>query len=193
MKALFKSIWPVIAAMMSFVLGSCSKDDAYKVYLDYSVVCSEDLLSFVEPVVSYADENGIEKTVKLSRTDFSPSEHREEGLLEWRCPRSTFDGWGVHHLMSVRYEKKEGVSVESNRIYSMSHSIACSVTPYSETWEKGSKIVDNSSMDVHMPITERIPNEMIETYLQNLMASDDVLEISISETGNVVITPSHNV
>lgn len=185
MKTKIKSFTLMFVAFSSltFVVSSCKDDeDVYKVMLDYSVVCSEDLLNFANPIVSYEDNNGITQKDTLTLSDFIRTSSNDS--LIWKCPQITFDHWGIQHEFVVAYEIKQNVNINNGSIYTMRHNIHCKDSIYGEYTRNKIRITNKFGHTHKQKVKQQVQGEIqVKHYLDSLKNNKDGYRIIIDENG----------
>lgn len=167
-----------------FTVTSCCGKNKYGVIFDYYLTCSEDLLSFASPVVSYINSNGENQTITLSRADFKEEDVNEQKMLVWHFPSIRYESWEVQSEATVRYELKPNVEISSERTYIMQHNLHCKVTHDDKYNQSGIKTTDHSSEDVSLSINiQNISGILLQVYLEDLKSRIEELTITIDNNG----------
>lgn len=181
-KKLFYVLWVALIP----VFCSCEDDDE-SVDIYYTLCCSEDLLDFVVPVVSYTDENGAEQSITLSDEYWRQEQDGDDGdssteaqnYKYWR-KHLHFDCFGVSSKAVVRYMPKSTAGDFEKLMYVFVHYLNCGYQVKSNSVQS-QKIALDTSEDILIGKDEK----GVQEYIDNLVNTPDEVCFSVDKKGNV--------
>lgn len=174
---------------MMIAFSSCKEEDYMVVDCHYS--CSPDLLKFVEPIIQYNDENGVEKTITLQSDDFKLynlgnikmeitindntieiNQNFEDN--RWSLTKR-YDTWEVKDRISVSYRLKEDLDIDDSMEYTFYHNIF----NYNIKVYHGDKLV---KMQGHEDTVNQrvIEGSKVQAYLNDLCSATYNFNVNIS-------------
>lgn len=184
-----KKLFYVLLVVLIPALCSCEDDDE-SVDLHYTLCCSEDLLDFVVPVVSYTDENGTEQSITLSDeywkqeqdgdVDDGDSSTESQKYKYW-SKHIHFDCFGVSSKAVVRYMPKSTTGDFGKSIYVFVHHLNCGYQVTGNSVQN-QKIALDTSKDILIGINKK----GVQEYIDNLVNTPDEVRFSVDKKGNVV-------
>lgn len=172
-----------LSLIFMFFTTSCSKEES--TIFTFTLACSDDLLEFVTPIVTFIDNQEIMHTIELSKDEFETSVEGygkatvalngdSVSILYWQ-ERIAINSVNISRDMSVKYVKKEQHPDYSyKQYYWMIHNL------YSEMIvEVGSfRYYDTSrnitiNDDAHTNNSAFIKSEKMEEYIAILESDSD--------------------
>lgn len=182
-KKLFYVFWVALIP----VFCSCEDDDE-SVDIYYTLCCSEDLLDFVVPVVSYTDENGAEQSITLSDEYWRQEQDGDDGdssteaqNYKYWSKHLHFDCFGVSSKAVVRYMPKSTAGDFGKSINVFVHHLNCGYQVTSNSVQT-QKIALDTSKDILIGKDEN----GVQEYIDNLVNTPDEVRFSVDKKGNVV-------
>lgn len=110
-------------------LVSCSDSDIpeipeHKLDVDftYELVCSEALLKYVTPEVTFTDAKGTQRTVTVESSMWEGTDHKT-----WK-QIVHYDSLNVSNTATVRYVPKKDVSYQDESSFESVHDLTCLIT-----------------------------------------------------------------
>lgn len=108
---------------------SCSDSDIPEipehkldVEFTYELVCSNALLKYVTPEVTFTDAKGTQRTVAVESSMWEGSDHKT-----WK-QTVHYDSLNVSNTATVRYVPKTGVSYQDESDFESVHGLTCLIT-----------------------------------------------------------------
>ena len=130
MKKIYRTI--ILSLILIFFTTSCSEDEA--TIFTFTLACSDDLLEFVIPIVTFCDNQDIEQIVELSKDEFKTSvsgydkktvifNGDSSSILYWQ-KRILINSINISRDMSVKYVRKEQhPDYSTKQYYWMAHDL----------------------------------------------------------------------
>lgn len=172
MKMTGKTYWYGLILMAIGTLASCSDSDIpeipeHKLDVDftYELVCSDALLKYVTPEVTFTDAKGAQRTIPIESGMWEGSDHKT-----WK-QTVHYDSLNVSSTATVKYVPKAGVSYQDESSFESVHDLSCLIS----IKEDGDGRRNNHTI---------IP----ETPSQNTTVKVDVLESFINRLCNSSLT-----
>lgn len=117
-----KIIYCICIAMIG-VFTSCSETELPDHFLDveykYELTCSDILLKYVIPEVTYVNELGVQTTLCIDENMWEGNEHKK-----W-SKSVHFDRLDVSNTMTVRYIPRAGVAYQDEPAFDNVHYLSC--------------------------------------------------------------------
>jgi len=189
-----KRLFKVLTLMLAvFALNSCGDDDPIQnVEMNYILSCSEDLLKFVSPVVTYVDGDGTEKTITLSDGDWNKSGNISvgnessstsvTGLKSYVWTRKvTFNSFGVNGKISVKYIPLSNTEDTTDKQYTFFHDVSITATAKSEYSQN-----QHTSIDLDL-IGSTVHGTAVTTYIEKLANATDTKTCSVDGSGSITV------
>ena len=108
------------------VLTSCSEMEIPNHELDvefsYELVCSDGLLKYVTPEVTFTDAKGAQHTVSIESGMWEGNEHKT-----WK-QTVHYDSLNVSNTATVKYVPKTGVIYQDESDFESVHNLSCFIT-----------------------------------------------------------------
>lgn len=187
-KHFFKQTIVLIFAVLG--LSSCHDED--KVEMSYTVFCSEDLLRFVSPVVTYVNGDGIEESTTLTTSNWNKSGSVSTGdesssttitglkSYTW-TQKVVFDSFGVSGKITVKYTPLSDYEDTTEKQYNFNHQVF--ITAKAENDD-----IQNQYTNISVDLTgTKIDGENVSTYISNLALSPDTKTCNVDGDGNITI------
>lgn len=126
MKTTGKTYWYGLLLMAIGTLVSCSDSDIPEipehkldVEFSYELVCSDALLKYVTPEVTFTDTKGVQQTVKVENSMWEGSDHKT-----WK-QTVHYDSLNVSNTATVKYVPKTGVNYQDESAFESVHDLSC--------------------------------------------------------------------
>ena len=110
-------------------LASCSDSDIPEipdhkldVEFSYELVCSDALLKYVTPEVTFTDAKGAQRTVSVESGMWEGNEHKT-----WK-QTVHYDSLNVSNTATVRYVPRTGVTYQDESEFESLHDLSCLIT-----------------------------------------------------------------
>lgn len=123
-----KSYWYGLILMVLGVLVSCDSEvpeipeHKLDVEFSYELVCSDALLKYVTPEVTFTDVKGVQRTVSVEGSMWTGGDHKT-----W-TETVHYDSLNVSNTATVRYVPKAGVSFQDESDFESVHDLTCLIT-----------------------------------------------------------------
>ena len=118
-----------LGMMLLTILGFASCSDEYElpehkldVEFSYKLVCSDALLKYVTPEVTFTDAKGVQRTVSVEGSMWTGGDHKT-----W-TETVHYDSLNVSNIATVRYVPKAGVSFQDESDFESVHDLTCLIT-----------------------------------------------------------------
>lgn len=170
----------------AFVFAACSDDDddekdVQSVEMTYTLSCSEDLLKFVSPVVTYVDGNGASQTATLTDADWTVSTG-STGKKTYKWSQSAqFSSFGVSGRVSVKYVPTEVAADTTGTQYTFSHQVTIGAEAKSKS--TSSHYVDISGIESET----KASGASVKTYIEMLTQDTDSKTCTVDKSGNITV------
>jgi hypothetical protein len=92
------------------------------VEFSYELVCSDALLKYVTPEVTFTDVKGVQRTVSVEGSMWTGGDHKT-----W-TETVHYDSLNVSNTATVRYVPKAGVSFQDESDFESVHDLTCLIT-----------------------------------------------------------------
>ena len=92
------------------------------VEFSYELVCSDALLKYVTPEVTFTDAKGVQRTVSVEGSMWTGGDHKT-----W-TETVHYDSLNVSNTATVRYGPKAGVSFQDESDFESVHDLTCLIT-----------------------------------------------------------------
>ena len=129
MKTTEKTFWYSLLLMAFGTFVSCSDSDIPEipdhkldVEFSYELVCSDALLKYVTPEVTFTDAKGAQRTVSVESGMWEGNDHKT-----WR-QTVHYDSLNVSSTATVRYVPKSGVTYQDESDFESVHYLSCLIT-----------------------------------------------------------------
>lgn len=129
MKTTRKIYWYSLLLMALGMLVSCSDSDIPEipdhkldVEFSYELVCSDALLKYVTPEVTFTDAKGDQRTVSVESGMWEGNDHKT-----WK-QTVQYDSLNVSNTATVRYVPKIGVTYQDESDFESVHDLSCLIT-----------------------------------------------------------------
>lgn len=130
MKATGKIYWFSLLFMVLGTLASCSDSDdvpeipnhSLDVEFSYELVCSDALLKYVTPEVTFTDAKGVQRIVSVESSMWEGGDHKT-----WK-QSVHYDSLNVSNTATVRYIPKAGVSYQDESDFEGIHDLSCLIS-----------------------------------------------------------------
>lgn len=110
-------------------LVSCSDSDIPEipdhkldVEFSYELVCSDALLKYVTPEVTFTDAKGVQRVISVESGVWEGNEHKT-----W-TQSVHYDSLNVSNTATVRYVPKTGISYQDESDFESVHNLSCLIT-----------------------------------------------------------------
>lgn len=176
-----------------FAFSSCGPDENNEsVEMNYILSCSEDLLKFVSPEVTYVDGDGTEKTITLSDGDWNKtgnvsvgndnSSTSVTGLKShvW-MKKVTFDSFGVSGKISVKYVPLSNTEDITDKQYTFFHDISITATAKSDD-----TLNQHTSIDLDLT-GSTVYGTAVTSYLEKLASTTDTKTCTVDGSGSITV------
>ena len=124
-----KNYWYGLILMALGTLVSCDKSDIPEIpehHLDvdfsYELVCSDALLKYITPEVTFTDANGVQSVVTVESDMWEGGEHKV-----WKYTVH-YDSLNVSNIATVRYVPKTGVTYQDESDFESVHNLTCLIS-----------------------------------------------------------------
>ena len=111
------------------MLASCSDSDIpeipeHRLDVDftYELVCSDALLKYVTPEVTFTDAKGVQEIVKVEYSMWEGNDHKT-----WK-KNIHYDSLKVSSTATVKYVPKAGISYQDESAFESVHDLSCLIT-----------------------------------------------------------------
>lgn len=111
------------------VLTSCSDSDIpeipeHKLDVDftYELVCSDALLKYVTPEVTFTDAKGVQRTISIENEMWEGTDHKT-----WK-QTVHYDSLDVSSTATVKYVPRAGVSYQDEPEFESVHNLSCLIS-----------------------------------------------------------------
>ena len=129
MKTTRNTYWYSLLLMALGLLVSCDESDIPEipdhkldVEFSYELVCSDALLKYVTPEVTFTDDNGAQRTVSVESGMWEGNEHKT-----WK-QTIRYDSLNVSNTATVRYVPRTDVSYQDESDFESVHDLSCLIT-----------------------------------------------------------------
>lgn len=129
MKTTEKTYWYGLLLMVIGTLISCSDSDIPEipehkldVEFSYELVCSDALLKYVSPEVTFTDAKGAQRTVSVESGMWEGSDHKT-----WK-QTVHYDSLNVANTATVRYIPRTNVNYQDESDFESVHDLTCLIT-----------------------------------------------------------------
>lgn len=129
MKSNSKFYWCGLGAIaLSALLSSCDSgipdilEHSLDVDFSYELVCSDALLKYVTPEVTFTDAKGTQRTIAVEGSMWEGGDHKT-----W-IQTVHYDSLNVANTATVRYVPKAGVSYQDEAEFESVHDLSCLIT-----------------------------------------------------------------
>ncbi len=124
-----KIYWQCLLVMVIGVLVACSETDIPEipdhkldVEFSYELVCSDALLKYVTPEVTFTDAKGAQQKVTIESGMWEGNDHKT-----WK-QTVHYDSLNVSNTATVRYVPKTGVTYQDESDFESVHNLSCLIT-----------------------------------------------------------------
>lgn len=179
--------WILTLIILPLLFSSCKDDE--EVSVQYYLTCSEDVLEYLQPTVSYTDGNGNTVTKTLSRSDFSPSSDTRATSVDtstdiifstptWYT-QITIDGDEAISHCQVTFSKLKDVpdDIPAFRY--------CAALVATATYKKGSST--SSSVNISLPIPIVLDTKAFGLRLDALTKEGLRQDVKVAANGEIQI------
>ncbi|NPD92390.1 hypothetical protein [Xylanibacter muris] len=97
-------------------------DHKLDVEFSYELVCSDALLKYVTPEVTFTDAKGVQRTVSVESGMWEGNEHKT-----WK-QIIHYDSLNVSNTATVKYVSKSGVAYQDESDFESVHNLTCLIT-----------------------------------------------------------------
>lgn len=122
-------MYSLLIMMVFGTLASCDKSDIPEIpehHLDvdfcYELTCSETLLKYVTPEVTFTDANGAQSVVSIESDMWEGGEHKT-----WK-QTVHYDSLNVSNTATVRYVPRTGVTYQDESDFESVHNLTCLIS-----------------------------------------------------------------
>ena len=128
MKTTRKNYWYSFLLMALGTLASCDSDNPVipdhrlDVEFSYELVCSDALLKYVTPEVTFTDAKGAQRTVSVESGMWEGNDHKT-----WK-QTVHYDSLNVSNTATVRYVPKAGITYQDESDFESVHDLSCLIT-----------------------------------------------------------------
>lgn len=129
MKTPRKTYWYGLLLMAIGTLISCSDSDIpeipeHKLDVDftYELVCSDALLKYVTPEVTFTDAKGAQRTISIESGMWEGGDHKT-----WK-QTVHYDSLNVSSTATVKYVPKAGVNYQDESAFESVHDLSCFIS-----------------------------------------------------------------
>ena len=187
-----KKLLIFICSVFVSTFFSCSKDDggSKSVITHWALICSTDLLDYVDPIVTYTDESGKKVEVSLSDYNWNGSGKIRLGdATNYSELTNIGNAWqtsvkgnsfGISLELEVRYVLKEGKEFDASKDYEFAHDIVCHVNTASDN-------NFNQNSRTNLTIGQKTKGDEVEMYIKSLVATPDKRVVTIDSQGKITI------
>lgn len=166
------AILPFVSCSDEYVLPEHNLD----VNFTYELVCSEALLKYVTPQVSFFDANGSRNTLTIEDNMWTGSEHKK-----WE-KSVHFDCLDVSSTMSVNYVLKAGVIFEDEHDFDSTHDLSCLVS----VLEDGKGRKNNLTIIPDFSSKTNVSAEKLNEFVNELVNSEITRGGKVGINGEIV-------
>jgi len=173
---------------------NCDPDDHKNesVEMTYILTCSEDLLKFVSPVVTYVDGDGTENTITLSDGDWDKSGDVSTGdenssisvtgLKSHIWKKSvTFNSFDISGRISVKYAPLSGTEDTTDKQYKFFHDVSITATAKSD-------YIRNNYSTISLDLTGlTVQGSAVATYIEQLTNKTDTKTCTVDGSGLITV------
>ena len=124
-----KIYWQCLLVMAIGVLVACSESDIPEipdhkldVEFSYELVCSDALLKYVTPEVTFTDAKGAQRTVSVESGMWEGNDHKT-----WK-QTVHYDSLNVISTATVKYVPKVGLNYQDESDFESVHHLSCLIT-----------------------------------------------------------------
>jgi len=129
MKTTGMNYWLCLLFLVLGLLVSCSESDIPEipehkldVEFSYELVCSDALLKYVTPEVTFTDAKGVQRTVSVESGMWEGTDHKT-----WK-QTVHYDSLNVANTATVRYIPKASVSYQDESDFESVHDLTCLIS-----------------------------------------------------------------
>jgi hypothetical protein len=129
MKTTGINFWQCLLLLALGVLVSCSDSDIPEipehkldVEFSYELTCSEALLKYVTPEVTFTDAKGMQRAIPIESGMWEGNGHKT-----WK-QSVHYDSLNVYSTATVRYVPKTGISYQDESDFESVHNLSCLIT-----------------------------------------------------------------
>lgn len=129
MNTIGKSYWYCLILMALGALVSCTDSDlpeipdhSLDVEFSYELTCSDALLKYITPEVTFTDARGTKLSVSIESGMWEGNEHKT-----WR-QSVHYDSLNVSNTATVRYIPKAGITYQDESEFESIHSLSCIIS-----------------------------------------------------------------
>lgn len=128
MKTTRKNYWYGLLLMALGTLASCDSEvpeipeHKLDVEFNYELVCSDALLKYVTPEVTFTDAKGAQRTVAVESGMWEGTDHKT-----WR-QTIHYDSLNVSSTATVRFVPKTGLNFQDESAFESVHNLSCLIS-----------------------------------------------------------------
>lgn len=186
--------------LLSAILTLSSCNDSYEVKFENAVFCSDDLLNFVTPVVTYKENNGREVTIRFSDNGWNktPPEGFNisttsnslklniDGL--WWNNVVRYDDFNVSEYFTVSFERTPNVQIDDNKLYFFMGIILCNaVSIYHDRglFKSGEDVYHLEGFNNPFISSGYQGSEQVERFINQICQETYKLGVHVDDDGNL--------
>lgn len=152
-----------IAILSLLTLSSCTDEEST---VQFTLICSEDVLEYVQPTVTYLDENGKEVTKELTRQDFQTEDFSTKSVdvsstHPYWSAKMTYDYANVSNTCKVSFKSIKPLAGDKSNYTYMAKLVSTG------SYRKDSPT--NKTQSSHIGIDLTIPLVMSETVFKGAL------------------------
>ena len=189
MKTNRKNYWSGLLLMALGTLASCDSEvpeipeHKLDVEFSYELVCSDALLKYVTPEVTFTDAKGVQRTVVVENSMWEGADHKT-----WK-QTIHYDSLNVSNIATVRYVPKSGVNYQDESDFESVHGLTCLIT----VKEDGDGRRNNHTIIPEIPTQKTaVKADALESFINRLSNSSLTRGGSIDKKGEITKIENEN-
>lgn len=174
-----KTITHGLYAMAASLLASCSEIEIPEHNLDvefsYELVCSNVLLKYVTPEVTFTDAKGVQRTVTIESSMWEGNEHKT-----WK-QTIHYDSLNVSNTATVRYVPKAGITYQDESGFESVYNLSCLIS----IKEDGDGRRNDFTIVPDFPSVTDVSAQSLESFINRLSSTSTTRGGIVSEKGDI--------
>lgn len=179
MKTIIKrSLYCICFAVLG-LFSSCSETELPDHFLDveykYELTCSDMLLKYVTPEVTYINELGVQTTLSINENMWEGNEHKKWSMSVH------YDRLDVTSTMTVKYIPRTGVTYQDEPAFDNVHYLSCLIL----IKEDGNGQRNNYTIIPDFPAKTDVKADALKDYINRLSQSSTTKGGSVDMKGEI--------
>lgn len=183
MKELFKYLICIVTIGLLF---SCDKFDEIDHKLDvefcYELTCSDALLKYVTPEITFTDAKGIQRTISIESSMWDGNEHKT-----WRNSIH-YDSLNVSNTATIKYIPNLGITYQDEIGFENIHNLSCLIS----IKEDGDGRRNNNTIVPDFPSKTNVTAEELKNYIEKLSKKTFIRGGTVDIKGEIIKIENEN-